>query len=112
MSSVNTHRATIRKSPCSKAAAWNSATNICEALACQNDPSSVPCTDTAWVRASARRNATCSDSHPATGFHASVEHHPPYPSGLNTCTGPAAARIPEVKVNRSSFTEVHTAGPG
>ena len=45
-------------------------------------------------------------------FHASVEHHPPYPSGLNTCTGPPAARTPEVKVNRSSLTEVHTAAPG
>ncbi len=34
------------------------------------------------------------------------------PCGLNMCTGPRAARRPEVSVNTSALVELDSTGPG
>ena len=67
---------------------------------------------TALANPSARRIAVAGSAQPRTGFHRNVEGTPPIRCGLNTCTGPRRARIPEVSWNTSCLVVVDTTGPG
>lgn len=58
----------------------------------------VPARLSAFANPPARRIATDSRSQPSTGFHRNVDDTPPIPCGLNTATGPHAARTPLVSV--------------
>ena len=74
--------------------------------------SSTPFWLTELANASARRIATAGSWQPSRGFHRNVDGTAPTPCGLNTCTGPRRARMPEVSSNTSCLVVVDSTGPG